>query len=346
MHLSGTVLLDRISKYCGEYSEWKQLQPKTISEKRDALMRLFNFLDGREFDKTGVLGYLDMLHNTGYKKPWSNTSINHDLKRIKAFAHWLMRNGENVNWIDSEDLESLPNDTKLRRFVNESTVLKVIELGCTPGPGDNRLNRERKAAGRRMLRAVLYTGYRPVELLRIKSSDVFLDDVRGPVWIVNKAKVKRKTGGIVEELLPIPNKIVDELKEIIKQPKPYTSNEKHLNTCLKRGSVLAGLTHKIELYDLRGINISTQVNNGADIVMVARNHGNSVGTIEGKYLQHNISKLREAQDLYNDDVDAEESLVIEQVRKRIEGIRHLKDKRFKFDLSVGPDEIKFRFWKS
>jgi site-specific recombinase XerD len=151
------------------YSARKNLDLKTIKNKRDALDKLIQFLDGKIFDYSTANGYADYMFAHGWKSANSQLNI---IKNLRAFVNFLSE----YDYIEKNfakkiirpkvfsEPEPLPNINQA-----EATIIE----GTEPGPHDSEYHKKRKTIKRLALQTALRTGLRGDELVHIRGRDLY-----------------------------------------------------------------------------------------------------------------------------------------------------------------------------
>lgn len=318
--LQGQKLRLAFEDYINRYSVEKGLMPKSITNKRDILYKLINFLDGKPLTLENCRDYAHYMFEHGWTKPNSRLNI---IKYLRAFINFLHK----YEYIEKNFAQELMKPKVPRKdfdYVDPEIVEKIIIAGTEPGFYDNERNKKIKLEMRAGLRFILRTGLRINEAVTLKGRDLNLYDNPPTFWVLSK--------GGNRELLPLPKDMLEELKERQKNERVFPITNKTCNDVLQRGAKALGLPVKLTNHSLRHIFASNLVKHGVAIQMVSRLMRHSSVDITDKTYSHldvtDLSLVMNNQSIVANGLTSEQVFAnIEQV-VRSTGID--KDSRFSF----------------
>lgn len=293
-------LSDRVDRWITTRSVTKNLSPKTVRDYRNIMNRLLNYLDDKSISLETIEQYQFKLATIGNgKKKWKPSAINAEIKVIKQFIHYLYKN-EFIKKDFSKDIELLKENEVDFEVPEVKTLEKIIYAGTEPNisrkgvRGDNRLNVERKKNSRDALLFMLCTGWRLIEVKRLRKDDLYLNSD------IPKVRVRQKGGN--QKLVPVSTEAVKILRNRMSLDIVFPVTDSHLNHCLKRGCEKLGikLQTPLTVHSLRrafGTNLS---NNGVNLFLVqkALRHKSIITT--QRYIKPNDSQLSKVINGYHD----------------------------------------------
>ena len=260
----------------------KGLSEKTIKNKKHLLNRLFRFLGNNPLDVSGCRKYTVYL----YKQGWDNSSIQAELKMVKAFINYLEAYGYiKESWAKKIKLPKIQR--KPFNIVSAEIAEEIVIAGSEAGKYDHVLHRKSKSEHRAALRFILRTGLRISELLGLKYSDINLNN--STYSVISK-------GGNTDTL-PFPQDMVWEVAKRKHQERLFKVEPNRMNKTLKRGSFKLDIVPHLTVHTLRHIFCTSLLKEGVSLQIVSRlmRHSN-VGITDKVYSHYLLEDLSKGLD--------------------------------------------------
>lgn len=324
--LQGQKLQQAYEDYIINYSIEKGLEAKSIRNKRDILDKLIPFLNDRPLIFETCREYAFYMYEHGWNKPNSRVNI---IKNLRAFVNFLYERG----YIDENFSKKLIKPKVIReplRLSSEADAEKCIIAGTEPGRFDNARNKRIKAETRLCLQFVLRTGLRISEALNLKGIHL------SPYDDQPSFQVRSKGGKI--SLLPIPEDMIEEMKQRVNKIRVFEVTEKTCNKNLKDGMAKLGIPYLLTCHKLRDIYSLSRLRRGNSLQIVSRTLRHSSVAITDKcYSDYVLDDLVEA---INDSPLIKHSLTSEQlVNKGIEAFRRAVGDDKRIDIKISVDKL-------
>ena len=211
----------------------------TLRNKKDILGKLIPFLNGRPLTFETCREYAFFMYKNGWNAPNSRVNI---IKNLRAFINFLYDRG----YIQVNFSKKLIKPKVVRpplRLPSEVDTEACIIAGTEPGAGDNLRNERIKGETRLCLQFILRTGLRISEALGLKGQDL------SPFDDQPSFQVRSKGGKI--SLLPIPDDMVEEMKQRIKKQRVFNATENTCNKNLKDGMSKLGIKIPLTCHKLK-----------------------------------------------------------------------------------------------
>jgi integrase len=277
--LSGKQLQIYVTSFVEEDSALKNLRPKTVKNRRNALARFTDFLGEKTFNFESTKQYILFLLTEKNREP---SGVRAELKVIRSFCAYLVEN----EVIESNFSKRVPTPKvprTMREFITEELAEKAIILGTSLAPSDNKHAQYRKMEMRIAMRFLLRTGIRISEAGGITGSDLLLDAELPVFFVISK-------GGERESVI-LPPDLIEELRPRKTKARLFDITPDGCNRALARGCKALGVVEQT-VHDLRHIYSLTRLNKGEPLQLVSRNlrHSN-VGITDRYYSHYNMQEL-------------------------------------------------------
>jgi len=263
-----------------KYSQDLNLQPTTIKNKHNGLLRLLAFLKDRPLTLQTAKLFVQQCQQDGN----SIGSIRTKIKLLRAFIHWLYVNKhipENFGLF----LVMPREHKKYKNFPSIQTTEQIILKATEIKPEDNKAVRKRKTELRIAMRFALRTGLRVGEMRKLKGPDIHLFD-DPPSMIVHS-----KGGN--KQLMPLPMDMIDELKPRLNYDRLFEFSAQNAIDKLREGAkMLSVVCDPLSFHSLRHIFATGIMKQGTPIQEVSRlcRHS-SIKITDSTYTHYDISDL-------------------------------------------------------
>ncbi len=298
--LQGDILAQKVKTWVFFRSVNKAHTKKTVQNYTNSMNRFLNYLNGKSLNLQSVEDYQYKLSTVGVNnKRWKASSINADIKVIKQFIKYLYKK-ELIIKDFSHDIE-LQKEREVDLEIPDLHILKkIIYTGTEPNKskigirGDNCLNVQRKTNSRDALLFMLSTGWRLIEIKRLRQEDLYLNNETPSV------RINQKGGD--QKIVTIPNEAARILRTIKNRNYIFPVTDSHLNHCLKRGceKLKIKLRTPLTVHSLRrafGTNLS---NNGANHFLVQKALRHKSITTTQRYIKPSDNQLSRIINNYHD----------------------------------------------
>jgi integrase len=277
--LSGEVLQVYVTSFVEEDSVLKNLRPKTVKNRRNALARFTDFLGENPFNLDSTKQYILFLLTEKKREP---SGVRAELKVIRAFCAYLVEQEA----IESNFAKRVPTPKvprTMRELLSEELAEKAIILGTKTGLSDNRVAHYRKKEMQLAMRFLLRTGIRISEVVGISGNDLLLDAELPVFFVASK-------GGERESVI-LPPDLIEELRIRKTKTRVFDITPDGCNRALARGCDALGVV-KQTVHDLRHIYSLSRLNKCEPLQLVSRNlrHSN-VGITDRYYSHYNMQEL-------------------------------------------------------
>lgn len=321
--------------YLSEFSAEKNLEKTTIKNKRNAMKRLFAFLDGRALTLEISRLYIQDLIKQGYQP----SSIRAEVKYLRSFGNFLSKRKYAADNFAKELLfPKVPK--KPMKVISPEILEKIIFAGTQPQPfvfgvgGDNPRSIYIKEETRQALRFILRTGLRISEVIKLKGSDLNLDGENPTFYVLSK-------GGDTDEM-PLPLDMIDELKKRVKRKRLFEITADCCNKSLQRGAQILGITTPVSNHALRHAFATSRLNANVPLQKVSRllRHANVL--ITDQYYSHfsttDLSLVLNNQPIIRQGLTPDE--IFTNIEQTIKATNIEKDNRFNFKIEKTNNEMK------
>lgn len=235
----------------------QNLRPTTMKGRLVILKGLVDFLNKKPLNLENTRAFLTHLRARG----WQPSSVNVATKVVRAFVNFLFKR-KYISENFSRDLVLAKIPRKYKELIAPEVVEKIIDAGSQPSKIDNQRSKVAKRDGKPALKFMLRTGLRVAELCSLTGSRLQLND-DPPKFIVTSK-------GGDEEILIVPNDMVEVLRPRVGRDKVFAVTPGGLNRLLKRGAKRLGITTRITCHLLRHIFASERVKSGVPLQVVQR----------------------------------------------------------------------------
>jgi integrase/recombinase XerD len=269
--LQGQKLQSAYDDYIINYSTEKGLEAKSIRNKKDILGKLIPFLNGRPLTFETSREYAFYMYEHGWNKPNSRVNI---IKNLRAFINFLYER----SYISDNFSKKLIKPKVVRapfRLPSEADAEKCIIFGTELGVGDRARSQRIKTETRLCLQFVLRTGLRISEALNLKGEDLSPFDEQPSFQV-------RSKGGKIS-LLPIPDDMVEKMRQRVNRKRVFEATEKTCNKNLKDGITKLGIPFILTCHKLRDIYSLSRLRRGNSLKLVYRTLRHSSISITNKF---------------------------------------------------------------
>jgi len=328
---SGKKLQEAIDDYVENYSRAELgLSNKTLKNKRNVLKRFQRFAGENPLSPNTIRKYSHHLAEIGLK----SSSRRFYLRAIKAFINFLYKR-EYISKNFSNEIVTPKVLRKKLDIVPAEVAEKVILTATEPAENSNCVSKQSKHTQRIALRFVLRTGLRASELLKLKREDINPEE--------GVFTVQSKGGNI--DVLPLPQDMVGELKNLKKGDSLFNIASETLNVALKRGSKELGVKPYLTLHTLRHIFCTTLLKSGVSLQVVSRlMRHSSVKITDSVYSHYNINDLKLALNSRHPLIRKSLSVpdVFSNIERKISNMKLKEDKRFVTNIERSSSEFTLR----
>jgi site-specific recombinase XerD len=263
-----------LEKYKGSYAVEQGLSQATRKNRRNFLLRLEKFLADKSFSLETTREFIDSLRTTEKGTSASISTVQTYIRNVTAFCQFLV-DEEFISTNFCKKIKKLRKEQRRMELISEEKAYKVIITGTTPGRGDRVPSIRKKKETRAALLFILSTGRRISEVLRMKGSDLSLDDDPPSYEVIQKGRREPQP-------FEVPPNMIGELRKRQGKNKVFNTSAEACNIALKRGLKSLGIDRKITAHRLRDIFSVTRLRNDVPLQKVSRllGHKNSLITDE------------------------------------------------------------------
>ncbi len=323
-------LLSTIKEYQEEGRELG-LASETLKNREKFLKRLSAFLQNKPFTEKTVKEFLETFRNK-LSKPGG---INARVKLARAFVNFLARKGY-IKESFSTKLLLAKVPRPHFELIDPATIERIIIAGTRPKKFDNGYTKERRPDYRLALRFMLRTGLRVREICNLEGKNLRLFDNPPTFSLISK--------GGNQDILPLPQDLIKELRPLVKCKRVFRVNGDSLNKALKRGKELLGISQRIYPHLLRHSFCTHLLRQGVPIPLVRRLMRHSslkyTDSIYSHYVVGDLAQALNTQSVVRQALGSFE--IFDQVERAIEITGIKTDKRFKLSVDRSETELVIR----